>query len=93
MTDWDAILNPPPPVNLQTAEDVTPEVIAAAVECAEATYGLGNDFRVDWDRAYDTLESQYGWFVTELDNPADRKIRREVNKLRRDEGLGTGSVE
>lgn len=81
------------PVSLETAEDVTPEVIDAAYECAEGAYGLGNDFRIDWDRAYLMLEEQYGWIVENWDSPADRKIRRAVNKRRREEGLGTGSIE
>lgn len=78
---------------LRTAEDVTVDVIEKAAGCAEAAYGLGNDFRVDWERAYDMLESLYGYFVDQMDSPADRKIRREVNKRRRNEGLGTRSVE
>lgn len=80
-------------VTLRTAEDVTPEIIDLAYEMAEAAYGLGNDFRIDWERAYDMLESQEGYFVEEFDSPADRKIRRAVNKRRREEGLGTGSVD
>lgn len=82
-----------PPGSLTAAEDVTPAIIDAAYECAESAYGLGNDFRIDWERAYAMLESLYGFFVTEMASPADNKIRRAVNKRRRDEGLGTGSVE
>lgn len=78
---------------LREAEDVTPEILDFAEECAEACFGLGNDFRIDWERAYDMLESQGGWFVEEMGSSADRKIRRAVNKRRRAEGLGTGSIE
>lgn len=80
------------PVILHTAKDVTADVIEKASGCAEAAYGLGNDFRVDWERAYDMLESLYGYSLEQFDSPADRKIRREVNKQRRNEGLGTRSM-
>ena len=78
---------------LQEAADVTPEVIDAAFECAEAAYGLGNDFRIDWDRAYRMLEDQYGWSVDEWASPADNKIRRLVNKRRKGEGMSTRATE
>lgn len=85
--------NGDPTTNLQEAADVTPDIIAIAAECAEAAYGLGNDFRIDWERAFWMLETQHGWSLDEWDSPADRKIRREVNKLRRSVGLTTTSVE
>lgn len=81
------------PTVLHTAEDVTADVIEHAAGCAEAAYGLGNDFRVDWERAYDMLESLYGYSLETFGSPADNKIRREVNKRRRNEGLGTRSME
>lgn len=71
-------------ITLCTAADVTPAVIEAAMECAEAAYGLGNR-HVDWERAYEMLESRYGFFVDEMDSPADRKIRRAWSKLQAEE--------
>jgi hypothetical protein len=89
---WDR-WDPSTVVELETAKDVTVDVIRAASECAEAAYGLGNDFRIDWERAYEMLEAQFGWYVVQMDSPADRKIRRLVNARRREEGLGTGATE
>lgn len=66
-------------ITLCTAADVTPAVVEAAMKCAEAA--LGNNRHVDWERAYQMLESQYGFFVDEMDSPADRKIRRAWSKL------------
>lgn len=86
-------LSDDPPKVLEAAADVTPEVLNLAYDCAEATYGLNQDFRIDWDRAYGMLETLYGFSMETWDSPADRKIRREVNKRRRNEGLDTRSVE
>ena len=72
------MIEPDQIVDLTTAEDVTPEILALALEAAEASDGIGHRQGIDWEYAYDLLESVHGYFVTEMDNPADRKIRRAV---------------
>ncbi len=70
-------------VDIKTEEDVTDEVLAAAVECAFGSDMMGNRPGIDWEYAYDMLESTEGFCITEMGSPADRKIRREVARQRR----------
>jgi hypothetical protein len=79
---WDR-WDPSTVVELETAEDVTPEALAAAVECAFGSDGMGNRPGIDWEYAYDLLETTAGWFVSNMDSAADKKIRREVARLKR----------
>ncbi len=87
MTEWDyrawqAAGYPDSMVTiLRAADDVTEEVLVAAHSCAEAAYGMGNQWTIDWERAYDMLESQHGFLVDEMGSPADNKIRRHVRKI------------
>ena len=74
--------------DLTSAAQVDELSDATWIDLASAAYGLGNNFRVDWEEFYKMLESQYGWFLPEFDNPADRKIRRKVRKW-----IGEGLVQ
>jgi len=69
-------------IRLTTAEDVTDEVLAAALEYAEgfADWDDAGRLVIDWDETYSHLETGTGYFVTEMDTPADRKIRRHVRR-------------
>lgn len=70
--------------DLVTAEHVDEISDKELLDVASASYGLGNNFRIDWDVFYNILESQLGWCLDEWDSPADRKIRRKVSKWVRD---------
>jgi len=79
---WDR-WDPTTSVVLETAEDVTPDALAAAVDCAFGSDGMGGHSGIDWEYAYDLLETTSGWFVANMDSEADKKIRREVARQRR----------
>lgn len=73
-------------VEIVDADDVTPEVLAAA-EDAETWFGDG---RIDWQEFFD--DRLEGTFLpngdrislgNEYDTPAQRKIKRHINHLRR----------
>ncbi len=53
------------------------------IECANASYGLGNRFTVDWERFYEFLEME-GWDMQDLGGRVDNKIRRIVQQAARD---------
>ena len=53
------------------------------IECAEASYGLGNRWVVDWERFYECLEIE-GWDMQDLGGPVDNKIRRFVRRAIKD---------
>ena len=53
------------------------------IECASASYGLGNGWLVDWERFYEMLE-MYGWDMQDLGGFVDNKIRRIVREAVRE---------
>jgi hypothetical protein len=61
-----------PEARLDEAHDVTDEILSLAVECAR------NAVDVNWETVYRNLETEYGFFVTEMGNQADQKIRKHV---------------
>jgi len=69
---------------LETAEDVTDEILELAITCAEDSRYFNNDPRIDWDRVWDFLETE-GYDVENTDSPAARKIQRYVRKQNLDE--------
>ncbi len=71
--------------DLITADDVTDEILVKAVDCALGSDMMGNHPGINWEYAYDMLEGNEGYFVTEMGNGADRKIRAAVRKARRTE--------
>ena len=68
---------------LHTADDVTDEILALAVDCALGAEDMGGRPGIDWEYAYDMLEGNEGWFVTRMGNGADTKIRAAVAKARK----------
>ncbi len=68
---------------LRTANDVTDDVLALAVDCALGSEDMGGHPGIDWEYAYNMLEGNEGWFVTEMGNGADKKIRAAVVKARK----------
>ena len=68
------------PAEIATLADVTDDVIAKLQGCGDASYGLGNDFTIRWDRFYELLEMD-GYDMQDLGGPADNKIRRLVRKM------------
>ena len=67
-------------VIIDSPNKVTQEVLDVAMECAEACYGLGNNFTVDWERVWDSMESLGGFDLQ--DWKAEEKIKRWVLKNR-----------
>lgn len=69
---------------LRTAEDVTPEILAAAEEVESGWFG---DRPIDWDDFIDRLCAEYGgddsFDIDQYDNPAIRKIQRHIRQMRR----------
>lgn len=57
------------------------------LECADASYGMGNRFVVDWERFYEHLESE-GWDMQDLGGSVDNKIRRIVREAVKDGEVG-----
>lgn len=63
------------------AADVTEQVVSDAVEIVDGWYA---ESRVDWDDVWDRLERQGYDFGTDSDSPAMRKIKRQVQRIRRE---------
>ncbi len=57
------------------------------IECASASYGIGNRWTVDWERFYEMLE-MYGWDMQDLGGSVDNKIRRIVREAAREGEVG-----
>ena len=49
-------------------------------DCGDASYGLGNNWSINWDAFYECFEME-GWDMQELGGPSDEKIRRVVRKM------------
>ena len=49
-------------------------------EAGDASYGLGNNWSINWDTFYECLERE-GWDMQDMGGPADNKIRRVVRKM------------
>ena len=75
-----------PLTTIMQTDQVTEEIIQAAVDIVEGWY---NEGRVDWDNVWDRMDGQVlndGSEIdmgTDIESPAMRKIKREVNKRRR----------
>ncbi len=54
--------------------------LAVLRECGEASYGLGNNWTINWESFYISLEME-GWDMQDMGGPADNKIRRVVRKM------------
>ena len=68
---------------LTTATSTTP-TLAIITICAENAVGFGlNPDNVDWDRFYEMLEI-LGWDMQDLGGTVDNRIRRLVNRARRE---------
>ncbi|KKL48423.1 hypothetical protein LCGC14_2325650 [marine sediment metagenome] len=66
--------------DLPDFDDVFLDVLA---DCGGASYGLGNNWSINWDTFYQCLEME-GWDMQDMDGPADNKIRRVVQKMVRE---------
>lgn len=68
-------------------DQVTEEIVQAAFDIVEGWY---NEGRIDWDNVWDRMEGSVLEDGTELDmgtdidSPAMRRIKREVNKRRKE---------
>jgi len=67
-------------MDIQTAEDVTPECLTEAEQIFCDWFDNGDE-PIDWERFWDRLET-VGYTVTDMDSPACRKIQRHVRKFR-----------
>ncbi len=68
------------PSEITKIEHVTEDVISKLQGCGEASYGLGNNWTINWERFYEILEME-GYDMQDLGGPADNKIRRLVQKM------------
>ena len=67
---------------VNTAEEVTDEVIADAIELFETRFDHGD--RIEWDAYWDDLERTYKVSVTDTTSAAARKIQQRIHKHRRE---------
>ncbi len=72
-----------------TADDVTDEILSDCEDIEQGFYG--NESRIDWedffDRRLDGYPLKNGNYIclgNEYDTPAMRKIKRHINKVRRE---------
>lgn len=70
-----------------TSDSTEPPPRKILIECAEASYGMGNRFVVDWERFYEHLESE-GWDMQDLGGYVDNRIRRIVRQAVKDGEIG-----
>lgn len=68
-------------VTLNTADDVTDEVLLAAIQVFEMWFDH-DDERIDWDSFWDRL-NKFGFDVMKADSSAARKIQRAVRDHRK----------
>ena len=68
-------------VTINTADDVTSEVLLAAIEVFEMWHD--DDERIDWQDFWDRLEAIFGFDVTNADSSAARKIQQTVREHRK----------
>lgn len=68
--------NPPVEINEHTPLSECPPT-EILIECGNASYGMGNNFQINWDIFYESLESE-GWDMQNLGGRMDNKIRRIV---------------
>lgn len=69
-------------LNLETAADVSDDVVAAAIELFEMWYD-NDDEPIDWCSFFDRLEDTYRLCVTNPEGGAARKIQRCVRDHRK----------
>ncbi len=69
-------------VTLNTADDVTSEVLLAAIEVFEM-WCDNDDERIDWVFFWDRLEAMFGFDVVNTDSSAAHKIQRAVREHRK----------
>lgn len=73
---------------IETASDVTPEILKAAEQCFDAWFD--NDQPIDWESFLDRLADPHGhagagrFDFDEYDNPAIRKIQRHIREYRKE---------
>ena len=72
-----------PPVEITKLEDVTEDVISKLQSCGESSYGMGNNWTINWETFYECLEIE-GYDMQDLGGRADNKIRRLVQKMVRE---------
>ena len=65
-------------VTVNSADDVTSEVLLAAIEVFEMWHD--DDERIDWDSFWDHLQAMFGFDVIMTDSSAARKIQRAVRE-------------
>ena len=66
------------PAEITSPAEVTQEVLDAAMEWAEANYGLGNNFTIDWERVWHDMEVFAGFDLQSWG--AEEKIKQWVNR-------------
>jgi len=63
-------------INQHTPLSVVDEIGADRIGAlASSVYGLGNHWHIDWERFYESLETE-GWDMQDLGGKVDEKIRR-----------------
>jgi hypothetical protein len=67
---------------VNTAEEVTDEVLAAALELFATRYA--DEDRTDWWDFFDRLEDSYKVSVSDTESAAAKKIQRTINNHRRE---------
>jgi hypothetical protein len=71
---------------LESAEDVTPEVLTAAEDVYDDYYSETE--RIDWDEFIDrfVIYVEGTWDIENYDSPAARAIQSHIRRLRASEG-------
>jgi len=74
------------PKIIETPADLPPfdeAFLKILKDCGDASYGFNQNFNIDWERFYESLEMN-GWDMQDLGGSADEKIRRVVRRMVRD---------